>query len=131
MTTGHALLEARIQRDPRYTTNPVTPTTLVADVRYQLSLQVCKLTTTSNLRDLTRACVWAHSGQRTERARVLIRNRHHKLSALLDAFRLTLHDRLLPRVEAHALHPIRMHVAEQTLRPSTEAVPRHCRTHAR
>ena len=26
MTTGHALLEARIQRYPRYTTNRVTPT---------------------------------------------------------------------------------------------------------
>ena len=26
MTTAHALLEARIERNPRYTTNRVTPT---------------------------------------------------------------------------------------------------------
>ena len=38
MTTAHALLEARIERNPRYTTNRVTPTKFKSDTRFEPAL---------------------------------------------------------------------------------------------
>ena len=50
---------------------------------------------------------------------MLFGNRHRKLSALFDALRPALHDRLLLGVEAHAFSAVSMHVAEQALFPTS------------
>src|SRR5450830_1667249 len=55
----------------------------------------------------------------------LLRHRHRKLRALLDALRPALHDRLLLGVEAHPFGAVGMHVAEQAFLPATKAVPGH------
>src|ERR1700754_2278439 len=55
----------------------------------------------------------------------LLRGRHRKLRTLFDAIGPALHDRLLLRIETHALFAISMHIAEQAALPAAEAVPCH------
>src|SRR5450756_1846422 len=54
-----------------------------------------------------------------------LRRGHDELGTPGGTLRPALHDRLLPRIEAHAFFAIGVHVAEQTLLPSSEAVPGH------
>src|SRR6266478_2899161 len=54
-----------------------------------------------------------------------LRRGHDEFRALRGALRPALHDRLLPRVEAHTFLAVSVHVAEQTLLPATETMPGH------
>src|SRR4029450_13623369 len=54
----------------------------------------------------------------------LLRRRHHELGAGANARRPALRHRLLPRVEAHALRPVDVMVAEERRLPAAEAVER-------
>src|SRR5579863_8955054 len=66
---------------------------------------------------------WKNTLYRREKP--LLRRRHGKLRALLDALGPALHDRLLLRIETHALFTVGMRIAEQAALPAAEAVPRH------